>query len=99
VPVALLAAVLAVGARRSVTWPAPLALGALGAFALLVALLGDLPDAHAHGLTRSFVLASATPGVGLYLETLGGVLLLLVSGLGLAMHPRSAGAAESEPSP
>ena len=84
VPLALLAAALAVfGVYRSSSRPALAAIGAVGVLALLIALLGDLPDAHSHGITTGFVLASATPTTGLYLETLGALLLVLASGLGL----------------
>jgi hypothetical protein len=87
VPIALLAALLAFGAHRAQSRPALVATGALGALALAIALIGDLPDAHAHGVTHSFVLANATPGPGLYLETLGATLLVLSGGLGLAFAP------------
>jgi hypothetical protein len=84
VPIALLAALLAVVAHRGQSRAALVALAALGVLSLLIAVIGDLPDTHAHGLTRQYVLASATAGPGLYLETLGAVLLLLAGGLGLA---------------
>jgi hypothetical protein len=83
VPLALFAAVLSVVWSRAGSRPTLLAIGALGVLALLIALLGDLPDAHSHGITRGFVLATATPTTGLYLETLGALLLVLTSGLGL----------------
>jgi hypothetical protein len=84
VPLALFAAVLSVFVwSRAGSRPTLLAIGALGVLALLIALLGDLPDAHSHGITRGFVLATATPTTGLYLETLGALLLVLTSGLGL----------------
>jgi hypothetical protein len=83
VPIAVLGALLSVAAYRTMSRPALLALAVLGVAALLIAVVGDLPDAHAHGLTHHFQLASNSPGVGLYLETLGGVLLLLAGGLGL----------------
>ena len=51
----------------------------LGIATLLIALLGDLPDAHATGLIGSsasqYVQGAASPSAGLYLETLGAVLL------------------------
>jgi hypothetical protein len=89
VPIALLAALLS-----GVTWltrgrAALLALAVLGLIALLIAGLGDLPDAHAKGLVRTaatqFVNAAARPSAGLYIETLGGAVLLLASGLGLLL--------------
>jgi hypothetical protein len=87
--VALAGAALAVGAWRSGSRSALLGLGVLGVVALVIALAGDLPDAHATGLagsaTRGFINASSTPSAGLYLETLGAVLLIATSGLGFLM--------------
>jgi hypothetical protein len=87
--VALAGAALAVGAWRSGSRSALLGLGLLGVVALVIALAGDLPDAHATGLagsaTRGFINASSTPSAGLYLETLGAVLLIATSGLGFLM--------------
>jgi hypothetical protein len=82
-PIAVVAAGLAVVAFRNQSRPALLALAVLGIAAILIAVLGDLPDSRAHGLTRHYQLASNSPGPGLYLETLGGVLLVLAGGLGL----------------
>jgi hypothetical protein len=84
-PLALLAAVLAVVSSGAGGRQLHAAIAGLGLIALLIALLGDLPDAHAHGLTRHFVLAATTPGVGLYLETGGGVALLAAGGTGLLL--------------
>lgn len=95
VPVALLAGILGVAAWRTGSRPALFAIGALGAIVLLISLLGDLPDAHRSGLIRTspghFAGAATKPGAGLYLETLGGVVLLItsVSGLLLASAPTS----------
>jgi hypothetical protein len=71
---------------------AVLAIGLLGIVALLIALLGDLPDAHATGLTGSsvsrYVNASSNPSTGLYLETLGAAVYVITCGVGLlAMAP------------
>jgi hypothetical protein len=86
IPLALLAAALAIGVFRSGSRPALLAVGLVGLVALLIALLGDLPDAHATGLVGSaatrFVSASSTPSAGLYLETLGAVVLIATCVLG-----------------
>ena len=75
---------------------AELAREALGLIALVIALVGDLPDARASGLVGSsatrFLEARSSPAVGLYLETLGAVLLLLASGLGLLMLGAGEGA-------
>lgn len=82
-PLALLAAILALGATRAGGRAVPAALALLGLIALLIALLGDLPDANAHGLTDGYVLAATTARAGLYVETLGAILLLLAGGAGL----------------
>lgn len=83
IPVAVLAAALALTAGRPPRATALAAISALGVLTLLISLIGDLPDARAHGLTRGYVLAATTPGPGLYLETLGAVVLLLSGGAGL----------------
>ncbi len=61
--------------------PGLLAIGVLGVLALLISLLGDLPDAHGSGLigtaTTHYQLASATPSAGMYMETLGAVVLII----------------------
>jgi hypothetical protein len=81
VPIALLAALLAYGVWRVGSRPALLAIGLLAVISLLIGLLGDLPDAHASGLLTGagghYVTASSTPSAGLYMETLGGVVLLI----------------------
>jgi hypothetical protein len=88
-PIAALAAVLTIAMMRRESRPALVALGALGLITLAIALAGDLPDAHATGLVGSsatrYVQASSSPAAGLYLETLGAVLLLVASGLGLLL--------------
>ena len=93
VPVGLLALFLAAGVGREGSRPALLAIGLLGVITLLLALIGDLPDAHASGLigTRAthFEAAAATPGAGLYIETGGAALLIMTctSGFILAGPP------------
>lgn len=86
VVIAIVVALLAVAVWRDSSRPALLAIGLLGVVALLIALLGDLPDAHATGLvgssTTHYVDASSTPSAGLYLETLGAAVLILTCGLG-----------------
>jgi hypothetical protein len=91
-PLALLAGLLAVGAWRRPGRALHAALAGLGVVTLGIALVGDLPDASSHGLTSHFVLAATTPGTGLYLETLGAVLLIAtgVAGLLLTRPERSA---------
>jgi hypothetical protein len=90
IPLALLAIVLAVAIYRHPGRPAVAGMAGLvvvGLATLGIALLGDLPDAHTSGLIGStasqFVEASASPDAGLYMETLGGVVLLASGGLGL----------------
>ena len=82
VPIALVAAAFGLLVWRSGNRLALLGLGVLGVVALLIALLHDLPDTHAVGLAdNNRVSATTTPGVGLYLETLGAILLIATSGL------------------
>ncbi len=91
--VALLAALLAVSWWRSPGRPAMAAIGALGAVALVITLGHDWPDAHAAGLLRradgAYVGASSRAGVGLYLETLGGIVLLVTGAAGLLLAPHA----------
>jgi hypothetical protein len=101
VPIALLAIVLVYGVWRQHSRPALLAIGVLGVIALLIALLGDLPDAHASGLIGNasrYINASSSPKTGLYLETLGAGILILCSGIGLLLGgPAPAKRPESSP--
>jgi hypothetical protein len=89
IPIAVLVALLAYGVWTAGSRPALLAIGVLGVIALLIALLGDLPDAHASGLIGSpashFTNASSSPSVGLYTETLGAVILLITSVCGFLL--------------
>jgi hypothetical protein len=96
IPIALLALILTSGVWLTDSRVALLALAVLGLIALLIALVGDLPDAQATGLVRSagapgtrtgLANATSSPAIGLYLETLGGVLLLITGGLGLLLLP------------
>jgi hypothetical protein len=85
-PIALLAAMLAVASRRGGGRPALLAIAALAVLTLVIALLIDLPDANRTGLVAAgahYELGSSSPTVGFYLETLGAVLLLIASGVGV----------------
>jgi hypothetical protein len=89
VPIGVLAALLAFGARER-TRAALLALVAIGVISLLIALIGDLPDAQASGLLfrgGHLVIAKATPQVGMYLESLGSIAHVLAGGLGLLLGP------------
>lgn len=91
VPIAAVAAVLCVLAWRSARPPvaraAALSVVAFGLATLGVALLGDLPDVHSTGLVgsteRGLSSARTQAALGLYLETLGAV-LLVVAGVGTA---------------
>jgi hypothetical protein len=87
IPIAVLAAALAVGVLMQASRPALLAIGLLAIVTLLIALLGDLPDANATGLAGSsathFLDATSTPSAGMYLETVGAAILLITSGVGL----------------
>ena len=92
--IALAAIVLGALVWRSGTRSALFALGVLGVVALLIAVLGDLPDSEATGLagsvTHGYVNASSTPSAGLYMETLAAILLIATSGLGfLTLGPAS----------
>jgi hypothetical protein len=89
IPIGALAAVLAYGAWHERSRPALVAIGALGVIALLIAVIGDLPDAQATGLISRgghYLNASSTPKAGLYLETLGAAILILTAGLGLMLQ-------------
>jgi hypothetical protein len=98
VPIGLLAILLALAVRIGGGRSAILAIGALGVAALVIALAFDLPDAHRHGLVgsavRGYVLAQDQASAGLYLETLGAIVLIATcgSGLLLAGRPRAEGA-------
>lgn len=83
VPIALLAGFFSFVIWRNGGRLALLAIALLGIVALLISLLGDLPDAEASGFIGNLTTASSTPAIGLYLETLGGVLLLLAAGTGM----------------
>jgi len=98
IPVALLAILLAFGATRSANRPALLALGTLGILTVVIALVGDLPDAQASGVVGSalagYAKAKDVPQIGLYLETLGAAVLVITCGAGLLLtHPSGGRAA------
>jgi len=103
VPLALLAALLGIGVFVSGSRPALLAIGVVGLVALLIALVGDLPDAHRTTIySPRFVLARSTPSAGFYLETLGAVLLIATCvlgfiGLGRPEPQRPRGGARPQP--
>jgi hypothetical protein len=103
IPIAALVVVLSIAVYTAVSRPALLSIGMLAILSLLIALLGDLPDAHASGLVgggaQHYVAASATPSAGLYMETLGGVVLLVTSVCGFLLlgPPRRSGRRRSAP--
>jgi hypothetical protein len=81
IPVALLAVLLAIGPLRRAAWPSAVAMVAAGLIALGIALIGDLPDTDARGLTSGLALASTAAGPAVYLETLGAILLVFTGGI------------------
>jgi hypothetical protein len=89
IPIAVVAAVLSYGAAFRGSRVALTALGVLGIVTLGIALIGDLPDAQATGVIGSNATqlsnAAASPGIGLYLETLGAVVLIIAAGCGLLL--------------
>jgi hypothetical protein len=60
-----------------------LAAAALGAIALAIVLIGDLPDVTSSGITSGKLIGEADPGPGFWVE-LAGALLTMVAGLLLA---------------
>jgi hypothetical protein len=79
--IALFAIVMIAGALRGAR-PAMIALVVLGLVALLIAVIGDVPDLNETGfIGEVYEDAAAGPSAGFYLETLGGVLLLAAGGL------------------
>jgi hypothetical protein len=100
VPIAVVAVLLGLAALRGGGRLALAALGVVGLVALLIGLLGDLPDAHHTGAIRlgaRYLDAAASPSVGMYMETLGAVILIATAGLGLLLAEPAAGAGAGEP--
>ena len=82
--IAVFAGAMVAGALRGAR-PAMAALTVLGLAALLITVVGDLPHLDETGFVgQVYEDAAAGPGPGFYLETLGGVLLLVSGGLMLA---------------
>ena len=89
--IAAFAGAMIVGAARGAR-PAMVALTVLGLVALVIAIVGDVPDLNETGfIGEVYEDAAAGPKAGFYLETLGGVLLLLSGGLMFAL-PSAGGA-------
>jgi hypothetical protein len=89
IPLALAALALAYAVYRTGSRAALAGLVALGIATLLIVLIGDLPDARSSGLVGSsasgYVQATSTPSAGLYMETLGAIVLMAAGGVGLLM--------------
>ena len=89
IPIALVCLALVLAVFRHGNRVALLGLVALGVVTLVIALAVDLPDVHATGLIGSgpgvLQRAANRPAAGLYLETLGAVLLLVSGGVGFLM--------------
>jgi hypothetical protein len=88
VPIALLGVAFGYAVWAAASRPALLGLGTLGVIALLIGLIGDLPDASASGIVLSashYVEARSSPSAGFYMETLGAVLLIITSASGLLL--------------
>jgi hypothetical protein len=102
IPIALACFALAAAVYRHGNRTALLGLTVLGVATLLIALLGDLPDAHSTGLIGSsagqYVQGVSSASAGLYLETLGAVLLLVSGGVGFLMLGSASGRREPSPS-
>jgi hypothetical protein len=80
-----------IGALRGAR-PAMIALAMIGIVVVVIALTVDLPDALDEGLYgERYEGAEASPGAGFFVETLGGVLLLLAGGLLLFVTPTRPG--------
>ena len=80
---------LTLAAWRSANRPALLGIGILGITACVIALAGDLPDARDGDRpvlsSGHFANASSKPSAGLYLETLGALVLMFTSVCGLVL--------------
>jgi hypothetical protein len=70
-------------ARSSEAWAPAAGAAALGGMVLLIAFIGDLPDATRTDLVRGARIASADPAAGFWVELIGAS-LALVSGAALA---------------
>ena len=88
IPIAALALLLAASAWQRDSRIALLAITVLGIGALVLALAHDLPDAQSQGLIMlggNYHVAKASPSAGLYLETLGAIVLIITGGCALLM--------------
>ena len=89
IPLALAAGALAYAVYRSGSRTALAGLLALGGAMLLIGLLSDLPPTHATGVVGSaaagYSRAVSTRSAGLYMETLGAVVLIISGGVGVML--------------
>jgi len=89
IPLALVAAGLAYAVYRYGNRAALVGLVALGTATLVIALVSDLPPTHATGLVGStatgYTRAVSTRSAGLYMETLGAIVLVISGGVGLLL--------------
>jgi hypothetical protein len=72
--------------------PAMAAIALLGVVALLIALIGDLPDVNSTGVIgQNYAYASVSPKIGFWMETVGAVALIFsgASMLLLSLSPGS----------
>ena len=93
IPIALLAVFLALAVRGGGGWAALTGVGVAGLAAFLIAILVDLPDAHRKGFNAHFIQITSTASAGLYMETLGAVILIATCGVGLLLLRQPAGSA------
>jgi hypothetical protein len=91
VPVAVLTALMAVGAGLGGSRPAGLALLAAGVVVLAITLVGDLPDTNETGeIGFNFTSARAVKGSGFWFELVGGALAAGAGALRLLRPPARA---------
>jgi hypothetical protein len=97
--IAIFAVLMVAGALRGAR-PAMVALTVLGVVALLIAVVGDVPDLNKTGfIGEVYEDAAAGPKAGFYLETLGAVLLLAGGGLMLVLTGAGAATADRRSAP
>ncbi len=95
IPLALLVILLGFAALASGGRYALGAMAVVAVVALLIGLLHDLPAAHqgrtAIRLGGKYLSASSSPSTGMYLETLGAVIILITAGFGLLLGQAAEG--------
>jgi hypothetical protein len=102
IPIALVGVILGLAAIGGGGRLALAALCVVGLVALIIGLVGDLPSAQHSGLIHTgghYLNGAASPSEGMYMETLGAVLLIVAAGLGLLLgEPAGASAPAETPS-